>query len=174
MVALMKFHLFASGSRVVVSASELVIWYLEVAARTRLAVLRGSLQPLLSLQTFLCTVRQWLFSEAWNILLVWKALGMSSTVTVCFIGFKILFKPRKVEVTSALRKLQCSAMAQAVILRPQHGGPNSIHGRSMWDLWWTVWHWDSFSFQGLSRLPWQVIHQRSVFIRSSITEAKYA
>jgi hypothetical protein len=24
------------------------------------------------------------------------------------------------------------------------GGPRSIPGRSMWDLWWTKWHWDKF------------------------------
>jgi hypothetical protein len=24
------------------------------------------------------------------------------------------------------------------------GGPGSIPGRSMWDLWWTKWHWDRF------------------------------
>jgi hypothetical protein len=25
------------------------------------------------------------------------------------------------------------------------GGPGSIPGQSMWDLWWTKWHWDRFS-----------------------------
>jgi hypothetical protein len=24
------------------------------------------------------------------------------------------------------------------------GGPGSIPGQSMWDLWWTKWHWDRF------------------------------
>jgi hypothetical protein len=24
------------------------------------------------------------------------------------------------------------------------GGPGSILGQSMWDLWWTKWHWDKF------------------------------
>jgi hypothetical protein len=24
------------------------------------------------------------------------------------------------------------------------GGPGSIPGQSMWDLWWTQWHWDRF------------------------------
>jgi hypothetical protein len=29
-------------------------------------------------------------------------------------------------------------MAQA----SHRGGPGSITGQSMWDLWWTKWHWD--------------------------------
>jgi hypothetical protein len=27
----------------------------------------------------------------------------------------------------------------------QSGGPGSISGQSMWDLWWTKWHWGRFS-----------------------------
>ena len=47
------------------------------------------------------------------------------------------------------------AVAQAIIRRhwschdsggcsppTNHGGPESIQGRSMWDSWWTEWHWD--------------------------------
>lgn len=67
--------------------------------------------------------------------LIWKPRVLSSTVTddIGFIGFQILFKPKKVEVESELRKLQFIAVARVVIRRPQHGGPNSIPGRSIWD-----------------------------------------
>ena len=40
-------------------------------------------------------------------------------------------------------------MAQAVTRRP--GGPGSIPSQSMWDLWWTKWHWDRFP--SLSIIP---------------------
>jgi hypothetical protein len=37
------------------------------------------------------------------------------------------------------------AMAQAVSRRSLTvQGPGSIPGQSMWDLWWTKWHWDRF------------------------------
>jgi hypothetical protein len=36
------------------------------------------------------------------------------------------------------------AMAQAVSRQPHGGGPGSILGQSMWDLWWRKWHWDRF------------------------------
>jgi hypothetical protein len=36
------------------------------------------------------------------------------------------------------------AMAQAVSPASHRGGPGSIPGQSMWDLWWTKWHWDMF------------------------------
>jgi hypothetical protein len=44
-------------------------------------VLRGSLQPLPSLQTSVFTVHHLLFSGAWNILLVWKPRRLLRTVT---------------------------------------------------------------------------------------------
>jgi len=25
-----------------------------------------------------------------------------------------------------------------------HGGLHSLPGQSMWDIWWTEWHWDMF------------------------------
>jgi hypothetical protein len=28
-----------------------------------------------------------------------------------------------------------------------HGGHGSISGLSVWDFWWTKWHWDRFLFQ---------------------------
>jgi hypothetical protein len=39
------------------------------------------------------------------------------------------------------------AIAQAVSRRASHrGGPVSIPGQVMWDLWWTKWHWGRFGF----------------------------
>jgi hypothetical protein len=36
-----------------------------------------------------------------------------------------------------------SAIAEEVSRRlPTDGGPGSISGQFMWDLWWTKWHWD--------------------------------
>jgi hypothetical protein len=32
-------------------------------------------------------------------------------------------------------------------LASHHGGPGSHPGHSMWDLWWTKWHWDKFFFK---------------------------
>ena len=31
-----------------------------------------------------------------------------------------------------------------IIVNPVNGGPGSIPGQSMWDLWWTKWQWDRF------------------------------
>jgi hypothetical protein len=39
-------------------------------------------------------------------------------------------------------------------LASDHRGPGSILGQSMWDLWWTKWHWDRFS-QRISVFPCQ-------------------
>jgi hypothetical protein len=33
-------------------------------------------------------------------------------------------------------------MAQAVIRRPVTVKAGFVSGQSMWDLWWTKWHWD--------------------------------
>jgi hypothetical protein len=42
-----------------------------------------------------------------------------------------------------------------------HKGPGSIPSQSMWDLWWTKWHWDRF-FSQYSRSPLSVsFHQGS-------------
>jgi hypothetical protein len=41
------------------------------------------------------------------------------------------------------------------------GGPGSRPGPSMWDLWWTKWHWDSF-FSEFFGFPLSVsFHRRS-------------
>ena len=37
----------------------------------------------------------------------------------------------------------------------RRGGPGSIPGRSMWDLWWTKWHWGSFFSPSTSVFPRQ-------------------
>jgi hypothetical protein len=48
------------------------------------------------------------------------------------------------------------ATAQAVSRRTfYHGGPVSIPGRSMWDLWWTKWYWDRYFFSSTSVCPCQ-------------------
>jgi hypothetical protein len=31
------------------------------------------------------------------------------------------------------------------LLVSHHGGPGSHPDQSIWDLWWTKWHWDRFS-----------------------------
>jgi hypothetical protein len=55
-----------------------------------------------------------------------------------------------------LRLLSC-LLLQVVPRTPSihRGGPDSILGRSMWDLWWTKWHWDRFSPQSTSVFPCQ-------------------
>jgi hypothetical protein len=44
------------------------------------------------------------------------------------------------------------AMAQAVSRRSLIGGPGSYPGQSMWDLWWTKWHWGRLSLSFFSFL----------------------
>ena len=59
------------------------------------------------------------------------------------------------------------AMAQAC---SYHRGPGSIPGQSMWDLWWTEFHWDRFVSK-YSGLPLSVsFHQSSILIHSYITD----
>jgi hypothetical protein len=42
---------------------------------------------------------------------------------------------------SAMMQMYGRAIAQAVGHR---GGPSSILGKVMWDLWWAKWHWGRF------------------------------
>ena len=65
-------------------------------------------------------------------------------------------------------------MAQAANRQPQHHGyPCLIRGKSVWDLWWTEWHWDTF-FQTSSVSFVMLFHQCSVFVfHSSVTNAIY-
>jgi hypothetical protein len=49
-------------------------------------------------------------------------------------------------------------MAQAV------SGQGSIPGQSMWDLKWTMWHWDRFFFEYFRFLLSVSFHQCSIFI----------
>jgi hypothetical protein len=48
--------------------------------------------------------------------------------------------------------LTTSTMAQP----PHRGGPGSHPGQSMWDLWWTKWHWDR-SFSEFFSFPVNII-----------------
>jgi hypothetical protein len=60
-------------------------------------------------------------------------------------------------------------MAQAVKSpASRRGCPGSISGQSMWDLWWTKWHWDRFSprvlrFSPVNFIP-LVLHYLEIFI----------
>jgi hypothetical protein len=46
------------------------------------------------------------------------------------------------------KTLNGRAMAQAVSRRPlTTEARGSVPGKSMWDLWWTKWHWDRFFFE---------------------------
>jgi hypothetical protein len=62
--------------------------------------------------------------------------------------FAQLYEIKKIIVFYILR-LKVSAgraMAQAVIRRPLNAEARvRSRGQSMWDLWWTKWHWDRFS-----------------------------
>jgi hypothetical protein len=68
-------------------------------------------------------------------------------------------------------------MAQAVSRRPPTAvGPGSIPGQSMWNLWWTKWHWDRFfsdyfGFSPVSFIPpvlhtWKNLLALSIQIKS--------
>jgi len=77
---------------------------------------------------------------------------------------------RKSRTVGYRRTFNWSLQAQEVILRVCHsGGPCSITGLSVWDMWWTKWHWDGFFFEYLD-FPLSVsFHQSSVLIRVSST-----
>jgi hypothetical protein len=48
------------------------------------------------------------------------------------------------------------------------GGPSSMLGYSLWDLWWTKWQWGSFSLHTWV-FPCVWIHQHSIIIHLSLT-----
>jgi len=48
-------------------------------------------------------------------------------------------------LTFFLQDMDCAMMRQ-LIANLSLG--NLISGHSMWDVWWTKWHWDSFFFPG--------------------------
>jgi hypothetical protein len=48
-------------------------------------------------------------------------------------------------------------MAQVVIRRPLTAETRFRPGQSMWNLWWTKWHWDRF-FSELFGFPLSVYH----------------
>jgi hypothetical protein len=43
------------------------------------------------------------------------------------------------------QKCEGKNMKRNYAFASHRGGPGSIPGQSMWDLWWTKWQWDSFS-----------------------------
>jgi hypothetical protein len=49
-------------------------------------------------------------------------------------------------ISHLYQNLHGRAMAQAVSRRPPTAEARvRSRGQSMWDLWWTKWHWDRFS-----------------------------
>jgi hypothetical protein len=44
----------------------------------------------------------------------------------------------------------------------QAGGPGSIPGQSMWDFWWTEWHWDTFFPEYFGFSPSITFHRYSI------------
>ena len=53
-------------------------------------------------------------------------------------------------------------MAQA----SHSGGPGSVPGHSMWDLWWTKWHWDRF-FPEYFGFPLSILFHRCSITRQN-------
>jgi hypothetical protein len=73
-------------------------------------------------------------------------------------------------LTFFLQDMDCAMMRQ-LIANLSLG--NLISGHSMWDVWWTKWHWDSFFFLAALVFPLSLsLHLYSILIPSSITDAK--
>jgi hypothetical protein len=71
-------------------------------------------------------------SGAIPLLLLYAFIAWSRKILVAFFFF--------LQVTGLVGR----AMAQAVSRRLSPRRPGFDPGQSMWDLWWTKWHWDRF------------------------------
>jgi hypothetical protein len=69
---------------------------------------------------------------------------------------------------TALKDFSGRVIAQGVIRRfLNRGGPGSRPERSLWDLWWTKWHWDRFFSESFG-FPLSVsFHRCSMFTHVS-------
>jgi hypothetical protein len=72
-----------------------------------------------------------------------------------------------------VRKNWSRDMAQAVTRRPLTEGQGSHPGQSMWDLWWTLWHWVRFFLRLLVSPvniipPWPHTHMVAAVQRHSL------
>jgi hypothetical protein len=61
-----------------------------------------------------------------------------------------------------VKQVLCQTISRSASHR---GGPGSRPGQSVWDLWWTKWHWDTF-FNEFFGFPLSVssFHQRSILL----------
>jgi hypothetical protein len=101
-------------------------------------------------------------------------LGYSSVNYHCCIHKRLCLKlPRSGKMYLLLLMVgQDGAMAQEVSRRPRRGGPGSRQGQSLWDLWWTKWHWDRFHSEFFAfSLPIS-FHRRSSY--SYLGDEQYA